>query len=183
MLKFPGSGIVISGTRSAGVSATPPNTDNATAINSALFNPNSKKTATRRYNKAFRNGPKRSSKWTFFPFTSSDLKYLGNPTSNHLSPLGYTRINASEESRIKVKRMVNPPFAFGIPCTCVIHPAEYPAPRALFDAFALECRPGCSRPVRLDVHPWMQLPPRVGTQPRPPRQIPSINWKVQNCVT
>ena len=61
---------------------------------------NSKKTATRRRDDTFRNGPKRSSGRTFFPFTSIDLKYPENPTSHRLYSLVYIRISVPEIWRI-----------------------------------------------------------------------------------
>ena len=60
-------------------------------------------TAMRCRDETFRNGPKRPSKWTFFPFTSSDLENPGNPTFNRLYQLAYIRFNVTEKRRIKVR--------------------------------------------------------------------------------
>ena len=64
---------------------------------------NSTKAASRRRDKTFRIGPKKSSGRTFIPFTSGDLKYPGNPVFNRLYSPAYIRINVPEELRIKVR--------------------------------------------------------------------------------
>ena len=65
---------------------------------------NQKQTATRRRDKTLRNGVLSTYRWTFFPFTSSDLVYPGNPPSNRLYLQAYIRINVPEDLRIKVRQ-------------------------------------------------------------------------------
>ena len=64
-------------------------------------NLNPKKTASRRRDKTLRNGALSTYRRTFFPVTSSDLVYPGNPPSNRLYLQSYIRINVPEELRIK----------------------------------------------------------------------------------
>ena len=66
-------------------------------------NLNPKKTATRRRDKTLRNGAISTYRMTFFPFTSSDLVYPGNPPFNRLNLQAHIRINVPEDLRIKVK--------------------------------------------------------------------------------
>ncbi|MDE3260155.1 MAG: hypothetical protein OYM47_20165 [Gemmatimonadota bacterium] len=66
------------------------------------INLNPKKTATRQRDKTLRNGALSTYRRTFFPFTSCDLMYPGNPQFNRLYLQAHIRINVPEDLRIKV---------------------------------------------------------------------------------
>ena len=58
--------------------------------------------ATRRRDRTLRKGAISTYRMTFFPFTSSDLVYPGNPPFNRLYLQAHIRINVPEDLRIKV---------------------------------------------------------------------------------
>ena len=72
------------------------------SVENAAISLNPKKTATRRRDKTLRNRALSTYGMTFFPFTSSDLVYPGNPPFNRLYLQAHIRINVVEDLRIKV---------------------------------------------------------------------------------